>query len=87
MLLMPPHTSPLLQAVYELYDIVAGPPWNSNSRDGSNSSNDASSAEGAAAAQGTDGTAVDTSSRVVIIGRHLHRAQLQQGLEACAADM
>lgn len=70
-----------LQAVYDLYDIVAGPAWPSaasatpsaGSGGGGEATQDAGSAEATAPA-----------SRIVVIGRYLDRQALQSGLDACA---
>lgn len=62
----------MLQAVYELYDIVVGPEWGSVQQQG---------AGGQAA-----GAAVQPETRIVVIGRRLDKAKLQAVLDGVCAS-
>ncbi len=63
----------MLQAVYELYDIVVGPEWGSVQQQG---------AGGQAA-----GAAVQLETRIVVIGRRLDKVKLQAALDGVCAAM
>ncbi|KAI8470049.1 MAG: CobW/HypB/UreG, nucleotide-binding domain-containing protein [Monoraphidium minutum] len=76
----------MVQAVYEVYDVVAGPPWARLQEQWADEARDRAAQQQRQQQQEQQPVAAaGRATRLVVIGRRLDRAALQRGLEAAAA--